>query len=231
MAGLIRRRVFHARWSRFKAEAAPLGGAVAAYADAGPPDLACPANRLAALALDMETTGLDPKRDSLLSVGHVPLDGRMITLGGAARFYVRPHRALDGVNVAIHGLTDSVVAEGIEPTLALTRLFTALSGRILLAHHADLEVRFLQCMAQHLWGLTPPMAALDTLTLARRHPRIDPETLGPGDLKLGSLRARFHLPRLQAHEALADALGAAELFLALTAGRRSPPLGRLVRLF
>ena len=41
------------------------------------------------LALDVETTGLVPGRDRVVSVGWVPVDGDRLDLAGARRFVVR----------------------------------------------------------------------------------------------------------------------------------------------
>jgi DNA polymerase-3 subunit epsilon len=55
-----------------------------------------------------------------------------------------------------------------------------------------------------------------------------------GDLQLGRLRSRYHLPRYTAHDALIDAVATAELLLAMAAqfDRKNPlPLASHVRIF
>lgn len=42
------------------------------------------------LAIDPETTGLDPAKDTMLSVGSVPVDGDTIVLSGARTWCCRP---------------------------------------------------------------------------------------------------------------------------------------------
>ena len=46
-------------------------------------------SELPLLALDLETTGLDPRTDQILSVGFVPVDGLRIELGGAEQILCR----------------------------------------------------------------------------------------------------------------------------------------------
>ena len=58
------------------------------------------------LALDVETTGLVPGRDRVVSVGWVPVDGDRLDLAGARRFVVRgddPGAAVGGVGAGQHG--------------------------------------------------------------------------------------------------------------------------------
>ena len=64
------------------------------------------------LAVDLETTGLEPARDHILSIGFVPVDGLRIVLSGARQLVVRSDTEV-GQSAAIHGLTDDAVAAGV----------------------------------------------------------------------------------------------------------------------
>ena len=58
--------------------------------------------RLRLLAVDLETTGLDPQRDEILSIGMVPVDGLSIVLSGARHMVVRGARSV-GQSAVVHG--------------------------------------------------------------------------------------------------------------------------------
>lgn len=183
------------------------------------------------LALDFETTGLDPRRDSILSIGFVPLENGSILLAGAAQLLVRPEREV-AASALVHGITDDDAATGLELADALPRLLDALRGRVLLAHHAALEQRFLAAACSRLYGVRPPLVAVDTLRLQARLERRGFQQPREDGLRLQAARARFNLPRYRAHGALADALACAELFLAQAAelaGDGKLPLARLTR--
>ncbi|HLS46150.1 MAG TPA: 3'-5' exonuclease, partial [Ornithinicoccus sp.] len=96
------------------------------------------------LALDIETTGLDPARHEVLSFGMVPVRRLTIELAEARQYAVRPVRGAGvGDSATVHGITDDVAA-GAEPMEeVLPRVLAALEGRALLAHHASIEVGFL----------------------------------------------------------------------------------------
>ena len=203
------------------------------------PDPATPLDTLRLLALDIETTGLDPRSDRILSLGWVPVDGGSIVLGGARRFVVRDdvgggpgaggagpsggagassgERGGEGVgqSATVHGLTDDEVAAGVPLRDAVAALLEALAGRALLAHFARIETGFVAAACERLWGAAPPFAVVDTFDLEQR-------ALGgrwghhhqPGALRLWAARERRGLPVYPAHEALTDALACAELYLA-----------------
>lgn len=131
------------------------------------PDPATPVGDLRLLAVDLETTGLHPKKDRLLSIGFVPVDGLTIDLSGARRFVVQSGVEV-GQSAAIHGLTDDTVAAGTPIEDALPEVLEALRGRVLLAHYTDIEERFLSTACERVYGSRMPVARIDTLELHRR---------------------------------------------------------------
>lgn len=179
-----------------------------------PPPPSTLARDLPLLAVDVETTGLDPATDRLLSIGFVPVDGPAITLAGAGHLVIRSDAEV-GQSATIHGITDDQLAAGADLADALTALLTALRGRLLLAHHAVIETGFLTRAMQQVWGASVPIGTVDTMQLQYRllTKGFDDEP-PPGALRLWGARDQYGLPRYHAHEALTDALACAELYLA-----------------
>ena len=103
--GADRRR---ARWA---GEAPP--GPVRDYLASPPPGPRTDVSDLRLLALDLETTGLDPSTDHILSVGFVPIDGQQVVLSGAEHLLCRADVEV-GQSAAVHGITDDALAGGID---------------------------------------------------------------------------------------------------------------------
>ncbi|MGZ5400818.1 MAG: 3'-5' exonuclease, partial [Nocardioides sp.] len=164
------------------------------------------------LALDVETTGLVPGLDRLVSVGWVPVDGDRLDLAGARRFVVRgddPGAAAD-----IHGLTRDDLVAGTPLPEVLSELRRALEGRALLAHHATFDLAFLQAAFRQAGERMPRVPVVCTLTLHKRLLRADRRAKWPaGALRLWTARERFGLQAGRPHDALGDALACAELYL------------------
>lgn len=197
------------------------------YLETPPPSPSTPLADLPLLAIDVETTGLDPRRDRVLSVGLIPVDGNRIVLGGAESMLLRPPGGEDdddgvGQSATLHGLTDDAVAAGVDVGTFLDRIFTALAGRVLLAHYTRIEVDFLGALCASAYGVRPPLLAVDTLELHRRvlgggiDMGFTPDP-SPDALRLWGARERYGLPQYRAHDALVDALACAELYLAQSA--------------
>ncbi|MBU0501115.1 MAG: 3'-5' exonuclease [Gammaproteobacteria bacterium] len=185
------------------------------------PDPRCDFRQLAYTALDFETTGLDPARDELLSFGIVDMRDMSIALGTAQHEIITPERAIPAQSAIIHGILDDRAAEGIPFDKALELLLERLAGKVLIAHYARIELGFLGTACKRLFGSEFLIPTVDTLLLGHRWIERRKLYLQQTDLRLHSLRTRFALPRYRAHNALTDALSTAELFLALTAQRRS----------
>lgn len=181
------------------------------------PDPQTPAGELGLLAIDAETTGLDPARDAVLSVGHLPVDGPRILLGGATHRLLNAGVAV-GQSAVFHGITDDDLAEGDDLSEVVAGILTALAGRALLAHFAYIERRFLSRLCEQLFGAPLVVPAVCTLVLHDRliNRGFDDEAKAD-ELRLWNARQRYQLPLYPAHDALVDALACAELYQAQVA--------------
>jgi DNA polymerase-3 subunit epsilon len=189
-------------------------GPLRELAAAPPATDATPVAQVELLALDVETTGLDSRTDHLLSLGWVPVIGRRVVLAQARELQVRLPGHVDvGSSATIHRLTDDQLADATPLAEALPLLLNALHGRVLLAHHAPLEVEFLAEATLSAFGARPPLTAVDTMALQHRL-LADVHGEVAGSLRLDAARQVFGLPRYAAHHALTDAIAAGELLLA-----------------
>lgn len=183
------------------------------------------------LAVDIEATGLDSMQDEIVSIGFVPIVRGRILLAEAGYVVVRPERPVSEEAARTHGLLDGRLAEAARLEDVLPTFLQALTGRLPVAHHAPTEQAFLSRACEKLYGHPLLVPYLDTIAIERR--RLDPgrEGRGEGGLNLAACRERYNLPRYRAHDALSDAVAAAELFLAQAAhygGRKAPALRDLM---
>jgi DNA polymerase-3 subunit epsilon len=167
------------------------------------------------VSMDFETTGLDTRKDDILSIGYVEMQHGAIRLASATHIYLEAQQAIPEASAVIHRITDDMAADAGKPlSEIMTDLLGYLKGKVILAHHADIERTFLQKACNELWGFAPVFPMIDTLELARQWFDRRNMHFSPGELRLFNLRDRYGLPRYPAHNALTDALSTAELFLA-----------------
>lgn len=173
------------------------------------------------LALDFETTGLNEEKDEIISMGYTTVRGHTLYLGDATHVLAKPSGALPASSVVVHGIMDDRAARAQSLEEALSDLLYSLAGKAMLAHHAAIEYHFLSNACQRVYGYPFIGPVVDTLALEVRVFRNSDRSIRSGDLRLGSARDRYNLPRYPAHNALTDAIAAAELFLAQVAYRGS----------
>lgn len=175
--------------------------------------------RLRCVAVDLETTGLDPKTDAIISFGWVTLNGLQIDLGTTQHRLVQQQSAIPETSAVIHQITDDAAAGGEALEQVMADLLPLLAGKVLLAHHARVELGFLNAACERLYGGQFLIPTIDTQHLAQQWFERRNKSFRPGELRLGALRNRYNLPRYRAHDALVDALAAAELYIAQLAER------------
>lgn len=181
--------------------------------------------------LDLETGGLDPATDPILSVGMVPVREGVIHLDEALRALVRPDRAVGDESRKVHQILPRDLDEARSPGDVLPEVADRLHGGILIVHQRRMDIPFLRHAFRDLRIDLPVVAVIDTVDLvlryARRHGHLTPEkTTFP--TALGDARERFGLPPHRAHEALSDAVATAELFLVLAHRLRATRIGHLL---
>jgi DNA polymerase-3 subunit epsilon len=167
------------------------------------------------VAIDLETTGLDPSKDEILSIGLVNIDRWNIKLSTSWHSIVRIDKDIPGETAVIHHITDDQSAAGAPLEELLPEVLKRLAGRAMLVHYSPIEQNFISAACQKLYGAPFVAPIIDTLEIAQRAFQRRNHTIQPGDLRLFNLRPRYNLPQYKAHNALSDALATAEVFLAL----------------
>jgi len=202
-------------YQRRKALAQAPPGPLADFLAVPPPDRKSDCREIEIVALDLETTGLDPRRDDILSIGLVHIDHFSVKLSTAWHGVVRVDRDIPGETAVIHQITDDQSAAGAPIEELLPQLLARLAGKPMLVHYSAIEQNFISAACQRLYGAPFVVPIIDTLEIGQRVFQRQNHTIQAGDLRLFNLRPRYNLPHYKAHNALSDALATAELFLAM----------------
>ena len=166
-------------------------------------------------AVDLEMTGLNPRRDEIVAIGAVPIAEGRVVLGAGIYTLVRASQRSQVGAVLVHKLRLADVADA--PTLdeGMDMLLETLAGRVPVFHTAAIETAFLERQFARRRVRLP--AAADTEALGRawlRH-RDGPEAALPHGISLGRLAEKLGQPGEVPHHALGDALNTAQVFIAL----------------
>lgn len=181
--------------------------------------------------MDFETTGLDLDVDEIVSYGAVTISTGRVRGSSSTYGLACPDGQASPAAVAVHTLrtVDCADAPGSQETAAA--LHTALAGKVLVAHAAWIEARFLTRYLA-LCRARPTRLVVDTAALARAAGIAPVHTQAEPGLEW--LSHRLGLPPYTPHHALGDAMTTAVVFTALVArletGRPRMTVGDLVKL-
>jgi DNA polymerase III subunit epsilon len=188
------------------------------------------------VAVDFETTGLDPNHNSIVSIGVVPFDLNHIQLAGARHWLVKPPLPLHQTSVTIHGITHSDINEAPDLNEVLEEILDSLKGRVPVVHYRAIERPFMNVAVNWRTGEGIDFPLLDTMAIEaflnpNRQPTLLQKLRGrkPVSIRLSDSRVRYRLPHYPSHNALVDALATAELLMAQVRHHFSPetPIGDL----
>lgn len=189
-----------------------LAPAAAAYAAARQPAPRLRWDAAPWCVVDLELSGLDPRRHEIISFGAIPIEGGRVQLAGAVSGLARPTQPLSESSIRIHGIRAADLVDAPPLREAIGPLLEAMAGRVLVAHVARIEQAFLSRALRseglRLRGTIADTSALGPLWLCERDGRM------PRDLSLHALAKALGLPARAQHDALGDALTAAQVFIA-----------------
>lgn len=203
---------------------------MAAFLDTPLPNPSTAFDEAELVCLDIETTGLDAASAEMLSIGWVLIRAGRVDLGSAESYVVRPSGEV-GDSATIHGLTDTVVDAGDSLASALDKTLAALSGRVLVVHHAGLDKVLLDRLCKKHYGCKLLVPVIDTMEIERLRMQRQHHLEERQSLRLGDLRRLYGLPRYAAHDCLVDAIATAELLLAIVANRSNDSSMKLRELY
>ena len=148
------------------------------------------------VCFDIETTGLDKKREVIIEIGAVILKNGEIT--DTFNTFVSPERILSPEIIRLTGITDEMLVGAPSQEEAL-RMFLDFAGdRPLAAHNAEFDMGFISAGCRK-YGIPFHNASVDSLILAQN---LLPEL---GKYKLDIVAEYLHLPAFNHHRASDDA--------------------------
>lgn len=190
--------------------------AVAAYRALPRPDMRAPLGGQRAVVLDVESSGLDPHRDRLISIAAIAVRGGLVRQDESYGAVLRQEKPSAAENIVIHGIGGGAQAEGVEPSRALAG-FLAFAGKDpLVGFHANFDRVLIGRAADAALGLVPENAWFDLAAIA---PALFPAH-ADRSRSLDDWLERFGIENYRRHDALADALATAQLLLVVLAEAR-----------
>ena len=168
-----------------------------------------------AVAIDCETTGLDPRKDDIITVAAVKIRGNRILTSERFEATLRPSVRINPEAIKIHWLRERDVAMGRAMAEVLPPLLRFIGGRPLIGYYLEFDLAMLDRYVRRWLGIELPNPAIEVSKLYYDRKYADAPPGTHIDLAFPSILRDLGLPMLDQHDAYADALMTAMIYLVL----------------
>jgi DNA polymerase-3 subunit epsilon len=169
------------------------------------------------VVFDTEATGLDAKgEDSLVSISAVRMKNGRIDLSDIFHELVNPNRDIPPHTVILHEIRPQMVAEKPPLEKVLPHFMDYIGSSVLIAHHARVDMSFLNREMIRLYGFPILNMVLDTVLinqmLVLKKTRVSDRKKIKIESSLNALAERYSVIPEGRHSSLGDALTTAQIF-------------------
>lgn len=192
---------------------APVRNALDRYGTMREPDLRQPLHALRCVVVDVESSGLNPYRHKLISIGAVALSENVLLFGQSFEVVLRQALPSDHSNILVHRIDGTTQISGRDPAEGLAD-FLLFAGRApLIGFHSDFDRVLINRATREWLGMKPKNRWLDLAFLAPalfvdRAPRVN---------SLDDWMQVFGIENYSRHNAVADAVATGQLFQIVSA--------------
>ncbi|WP_415405633.1 3'-5' exonuclease [Sulfurovum sp. CS9] len=166
------------------------------------------------VVFDCETTGLNPKIDDIISIGAVKVKGNKILTNEAIHIFVKQNKQINHESITIHQIRHCDLGEAIPIEKAIEQFLYYIGNRKLVGYYLEFDVAMINKYIKPMFGITLPNKK-EEVSAIYYDKKIATIPQGNIDLRFDTILEELALPKLQAHDALNDAVMTAMMYLKL----------------
>ena len=171
------------------------------------------------VVFDCETTGLNPKKDDIISIGAVRVKGNKILTNEALHLFIEQDKQISHESITIHQIRHCDLEDAIPLKDAIEQFLYYIGNKTLVGYYLEFDVAMINKTIKPMLGITLPnkQEEVSAIYYDKKIP-----TIPQGNIDLGfeAIIKDLDLPKLQAHDALNDAVMTAMIYLKLQHIRR-----------
>lgn len=166
------------------------------------------------ICLDCETSGLNPKKDEILSIGAVHIRNNKILMRKTFNIYLKPSSHINATSIKIHHIRPMDLENGIDPKDGILQLLDFIGSRPIVGYYIKFDVDIISKYTKKLIGIKLPNETIEVSSMyyKTRKKTSDYEFI---DLKFDTILKNLDIPALGKHDALNDAIMTSMMFLKL----------------
>lgn len=166
------------------------------------------------VCLDCETSGLNPKKDEILSIGAVHIKDNKILMSKTFNIFLKPSKNIDSESIKIHHIRPIDLENGIEPQKAIFQLLEFIGSRTIVGYYIEFDIAIISRYTQEFIGIKLPNKTIEVSSMYYKTRRKS-SYYGLVDLKFDTILKNLNIPNFGKHDALNDAIMTSIIFLKL----------------
>ncbi|MCT7629428.1 3'-5' exonuclease [Arcobacter lacus] len=166
------------------------------------------------VCFDCETTGLNPKKDDIISIGAVIIKDNMIISSKKFIRYVKPKTKLQAEAIKVHHIRECDLNNANDIDLVIEEFLEFIGNRTLVGYFLEFDISMINKYLKPKIGITLPNKTLEVSEIYHDY-KIEIIPQGHIDLRFNSIMEELQIPSLGKHDAYNDALMTAMIFLKL----------------
>ena len=167
------------------------------------------------VVFDCETTGLNPKVDKIISIGAVKIKANKILTNEAIHIFVKQEAQISHESITIHQIRHCDLHGAIDSQEAIEKFLYYIGSGKLVGYYLEFDVAMINKYTKTMFGITLPNKQ-EEVSAVYYDKKIATIPQGNIDLRFDTILDDLALPKLQAHDALNDAVMTAMMYLKLT---------------
>ena len=166
------------------------------------------------VCLDCETSGLNPRKDEILSIGAVHIKDNKILMRKTFNLFLKPTKYIDHESIKIHHIRPIDLENGVDPKEAIYQLLEFIGSRPIVGYYIKFDVAIISKYTKKFIGINLPNETIEVSSMyyRTRKKSSDYEFI---DLKFDTILKNLDIPALGKHDALNDAIMTSMMFLKL----------------
>lgn len=167
------------------------------------------------VSLDCETTGLNPKKDEILSIGAVIIKDNKILMRNTFNIFLKPSKDINAESIKIHHIRPIDLENGLDPRDGIYKLLDFIGSRPLVGYYIDFDYSIISKYTKEYLGIKLPNKTIEVSSIYYKMRKNPSEYQQFIDLKFDTILKTLDIPALGKHDALNDAIMTSMMFLKL----------------
>ena len=166
------------------------------------------------VCFDCETTGLDPKKDDIVSIGAVIIKNNTIVASKKFVKFVKPKTKLQAEAIKIHHIRECDLKDAEDINTVIDEFLNFIGNRTLVGYFLEFDIAMINKYVKPKLGITLPNKILEVSAIYYDY-KIERIPQANIDLRFNTIMNELKIPSFGKHDAYSDAMMTSMIFIKL----------------